>query len=78
MRTKSRVQIFLVVFFGGGALTITVKNFVSGKSVFFLYNPVLKTDKKYDSGQKNVSKKSGFSPIKNRKICHSPGGVRIP
>ena len=75
---KPRVKNFLVVFFGGGALKITVKNFVSGKRVFFLYNPVLKTEKKYDSGQKTFQKQSGFSPIKNPENSHCPGAVRIP
>ena len=36
----------------GGALRIRVANFVPGKSGFFLYDQVLKTEKKYDSGQK--------------------------
>ena len=53
----------ILVFFpkkAGGALRESVTNFVPGKSGFFLYNPVLKTEKKDDSGQKMFCPKNMF------------------
>ena len=47
----SKISVFLPQK-AGGALRIRVANFVPGKSGFFLYDPVLKTEKKDDSGQK--------------------------
>ena len=61
----SKISVFLPKK-AGGALRIRVANFVPGKSGFFLYDPVPKTEKKDDSGQKmfcpkkSVKKKKWF------------------
>ena len=55
----SKISVFLPKK-AGGALRIRVANFVPGKSGFFLYDPVLKTEKKYDSGQKMCCPKNQF------------------
>ena len=55
----SKISVFLPKK-AGGALRIRVANFVPGKSGFFLYDPVLKTEKKDDSGQKMFCPKNQF------------------